>query len=188
MGQAKLRAAEIATLKNFDNIVDDFVAKRQRYNRYGGDIGRVRNIRRMPVGRPNKCIDNAQQYFTDNVGPACGWLILLNPHSNFIEVTPHMWNIDFKRNIQFDTTPIHSSIQHYAYVWDSDMYLFKCDHKDDDNYRTLPGVCYIENGNVFSVIDMEPITGEPLQVKKLDTFKIDDFNWFETYINIYDSI
>jgi hypothetical protein len=187
MGQAKNRSKEIAMLKQFDSIVDKFVAQRNKYNRYGGGIFRANNVRRTNTGEYNKCVSNADAYVSNNnrIAPAFGWILVYNEYSNQVEIMAHMWNLDCNRDIMFDSTPFAGNIKHFAYVWDSDMFMYYNEHHAQLD-RTLPGSCYYENGNFYSVIDMDPITGHVLDSKKFDTMYIHDFNWNPQYVNPYD--
>ena len=189
MGQAKLRIKQIATLKKFQSIVDDFVLKRKIHNRYGGNIFECKNVHRTNTGEYNQCIANSKAQYTDRIGPAVGWIICHNAYDNSIELVPHVWNIDFDRDYMFDTTPFHESIKTFAYVWDSDMYMRICDNQNDENAHHLPGVAQIKEHilgyKIFSVIDKCPITGKVLKSKELKSYDIEDFNWNYEYVNPY---
>lgn len=190
MGQAKLRINKIGVLKNFDNIVDDFVRRRQAQNRYGGGIFRANNVKRLNTGRYNKCVDNAEKYRNDHTASATGWILCYNDYSNDIEVVPHVWNIDFKNDIMFDSTPFHELLKHYAYVWDSDMYGYICEHgRDKEGIRTLPGVAYIKynilGNKLYKVIDKCPDTGHVIKDELMTSCDIADFNWDYEYVNPY---
>jgi hypothetical protein len=185
MGQAKLRSNQIAILKQFDSIVNDFVAQRNKHNRYGGGIFRANNVRRSNTGRHNKCISNANQYVSATVAPAFGWILVYNEYSNQVEIMAHMWNLDVKNDIMFDSTPFAGDIKHFAYVWDSDMFMYYNEHHNQLE-RTLPGSCYYDNNAFHKVIDMSPITGNVLASEKFDSMYIQDFNWNPEYVNPFD--